>query len=177
MLRADFRRVAGDDARFGLVRFLVLCAYRPGLLAVALYRLQDLAVTRGSLRIAGLIRSLNQTITGADFVNGCKFGAGLLLPHPSGVVVGYAVMAGERCTLLQQVTLGESGANEALDSTGNPLLGDDVTVGAGAKVLGAVSLGKSSVIGANAVVLKSVPEGAVAVGVPARIVVRDVDES
>jgi len=103
-------------------------------------------------------------VSGADIPLGCRIGGGLLLPHPNGVVVHPDARIGANCLLMQQVTLGTSGG-----SPGAPTLAGHVDIGAGAKVLGAVTLGAHTVVGANAVVLCDVPEGATAVGVPARI--------
>ena len=103
-------------------------------------------------------------ITGADIPLGCSIGGGLLLPHPNGIVIHPDARIGPNCLLMQQVTLGVGGP-----IAGAPVLGGHVDVGAGAKILGGVTVGSHAVIGANAVVLCDVPAGAVAVGVPARI--------
>ena len=86
-----------------------------------------------------------------------------MLPHPNGIVIHPATEIGPNCLLLQQVTLG-GGAH------GAPILEGHVDVGAGAKILGAVRIGRHAKIGANAVVLADVPAGSTAVGIPARIV-------
>jgi len=87
------------------------------------------------------------------------------LPHPNGVVIHPSVVIGPNCLIFQQVTLG-------MAHGGVPTLGGHVDVGAGAKVIGRVRLGDHSNVGANAVVTIDVPEGATAVGVPARIIHR-----
>jgi serine O-acetyltransferase len=104
-------------------------------------------------------------VTGADIPLNCKLGGGLLIPHPNGIVIHPDAEIGPNCLLFQQVTVGESAG-------GVPTLEGHVDVGAGAKIVGKLRIGKDAVIGANAVVLKDVPEGATAVGVPARIVSR-----
>jgi len=106
-------------------------------------------------------------VTGADIPLNCKFGGGLLLPHPNGIVIHPRVRIGPNCLLFQQVTLGTGGP-----VPGAPVLAGHVDIGAGAKVLGGVMIGAHAVIGANAVVLSDVPAGATAVGIPARIVAR-----
>lgn len=100
-------------------------------------------------------------VTGADIPANARIAGGLLLPHPNGVVVHPGAEIGPNCLLFQQVTLG-----------GRPKLGGHVDVGAGAKILGAVTVGDHAVIGANAVVTKDVPAGATVAGVPARILGR-----
>ena len=103
-------------------------------------------------------------VTGADIPLTTHIEGGLLLPHPNGVVVHSDSRIGPNCLLFQQVTLGDGGT-----IPGVPVLGGHVDVGAGAKILGGVHIGNHARIGANAVVLCDVPEGHVAVGVPARV--------
>ena len=103
-------------------------------------------------------------ITGADIPLNCDLGGGLVLPHPNGIVIHPRSTIGPNCMIFQQVTIGE-GAREGL-----PRIGGHVDIGAGAKILGGVTIGDHAKIGANAVVLQDVPDGASAVGVPARIV-------
>lgn len=106
-------------------------------------------------------------VTGADIPLNARLGGGLLLPHPNGVVIHPEAVVGPNCLLFQQVTLGTGGRKP-----GAPVLGGHVDVGAGAKLLGGITVGEHAKIGANAVVLDDVPAGAVAIGVPARIIPR-----
>jgi serine O-acetyltransferase len=106
-------------------------------------------------------------VTGADIPLNARLGGGLLLPHPNGIVIHPDAVVGPNCLLFQQVTLGTGGR-----IPGAPRLGGHVDVGAGAKILGGVTVGDHARIGANAVVLDDVPGGALAVGVPARIIPR-----
>ena len=101
-------------------------------------------------------------VTGADIALGCKIGGGLLLPHPNGVVIHPDVVIGPNCLIFQQVTLGVARG-------GVPRLAGHVDVGAGAKVLGPITIGEHARLGANAVVIRDVPAGATAVGNPARV--------
>lgn len=165
VLARDYGRVYPDRS-WRLGGHVKALFFHPGLVAVLLLRIQNALHLRGNRRIAGLIRSVNFFITGADFVLGCRVGPGLQLTHPSGVVVGYMTVIGENCTLMQQVTLGQKNVHGSAGS-GNPLLADDVVISAGAKVLGCVTIGRGAVVGANSVVLDDVPDGAIAVGVPA----------
>lgn len=106
-------------------------------------------------------------VSGADIQLGTRIGGGLLLPHPNGIVVHPEVTIGVNCLLFQQVTLGTAGR-----VPGVPQLGGHVDIGAGAKVLGGITLGDDSQVGANSVLLCDLPAGATAVGIPARIIVR-----
>lgn len=135
--------------------------------AVLLFRLAQ-AVSAFSGALAGLVKQLNQLVTGADIAWQAQVGPGLVLFHPVGVVVGPAVQIGQRCTLQQGVTLGGDGVANS-ESPPSPTLADDVIVGAGARLIGNVHVDSGCVVGANAVVTKSSPAaGMVAVGVPAR---------
>lgn len=104
-----------------------------------------------------------QVVTGADIPINCQLGGGLLLPHPNGVVIHNDSIIGVNCLIFQQVTIGST-------ERGIPRLGGHVDVGAGAKVIGPVTIGDHARIGANAVVTMDVPDGATVVGIPARIV-------
>jgi len=116
--------------------------------------------------VAKFFALLNQILFGCDIARGANIGGGLYLPHPQGVVIGALVSIGKNCIIHQGVTLGARGEEHLLD---NPVVGDEVEIATGAKVLGGVQLGHFARIGANAVVLSSVPDGGVAVGIPARV--------
>jgi serine O-acetyltransferase len=104
-------------------------------------------------------------VTAGEIPLNARIGGGLLLPHPNGIVLYPTVVIGPNCLLFQQVTIGAGGSKP-----GVPTLGGHVDVGAGAKILGGVRIGDHAKIGANAVVLQDVPDGATAVGVPARVI-------
>jgi serine O-acetyltransferase len=139
-------------------------------LATVLFRL---AQTCGAVAplVGYVVKQVNHLMTGADLAWQANLGPGLTLYHPTGVVVGPDATAGSDCVLQQGITLGavrERGRmpDGRLDS---PVLGNGVTIGAGARVLGPVSIGDGAVVGANAVVLTDVPAGHTAVGIPARV--------
>ncbi len=102
---------------------------------------------------------------GAEIAIGCTVSAGLYIPHPYGIVVGVCVI-GEDVVILQNVTIGSRHSH----SPGQARIGRGAYLSAGAAIIGSISIGERAMIGANAVVLRDVPDGAVAVGVPARIV-------
>jgi serine O-acetyltransferase len=95
-----------------------------------------------------------------------RIGVGLKLPHPVGIVIGQGVIIGARCTIYQHVTLGGRRIGD-WRAGAYPVVGDDVTIFAGAVVVGEVNIGDRATIGANAAVLESIPGDSVAVGVPA----------
>ena len=102
-------------------------------------------------------------VSGADIPLNSNLGGGLLLPHPNGIVIHPCAKIGPNCLIFQQVTLGTRGGLEV------PEIGGHVDIGAGAKLLGGIHIGKNSLIVANAVVLIDVPAAAQSVGVPAVI--------
>jgi serine O-acetyltransferase len=127
--------------------------------------IRDYQRARGGLgrRWAALRHRFWSVVTGADIPVTCRIGGGLLIPHPNGIVILPDAEIGPNCLLFQQVTVG---ATEA----GMPRLGGHVDVGAGARLIGPITIGDHARIGANAVVTKDVPAGATAIGIPARIV-------
>ncbi|MEI7554927.1 MAG: serine O-acetyltransferase EpsC [Chloroflexota bacterium] len=114
-----------------------------------------------------LINQLSRFLTGIDIHPGAKIGQGLFIDHGTGVVIGETAELGNNITLYQGVTLGGTGKQRGKR---HPTVEDDVLVGVGAKVLGAITIGKGARIGGGAVVLKDVPPYTTAVGVPARVV-------
>lgn len=131
------------------------------------YRRDKLSGTKLGLiksKVAVVRHRFWSVVTGADIpLNTWGLGEELLLEHPNGIVIHPDVEMGPHCQLFQQVTLGTG------PTPGVPRLGAHVFVGAGAKILGGVTIGDYAVIGANAVVITDVPAGATAVGIPAQI--------
>jgi serine O-acetyltransferase len=122
------------------------------------------AVLRRLARLRHLFWSI---VTASDIDPLCRIGSGLMLPHPNGVIFHGNAVIGDNCMIMQQVTVGMIGDGEY------PVVGDNVYIGAGAKILGRVRVGSGSRIGAMAVVLEDVPEGCTAVGIPARVITRN----
>lgn len=171
-LRRDFARYR-PAVTYSPFRILCAAATNPGLLALVFLRLQMAAVSRGRDRTAGIIRLVALVMTGADFVPGCVAGPGLLMHHPSGVVLGGGAVLGDDCTILQQVTLGERYA-DGRGPHSYPRVGDRCTLGAGARLIGGITVASDCNVGANSVVLADVPRGATVVGAPARVIGRNV---
>ena len=128
--------------------------------AVVLLRCAQAAGRRLPL-LGSLLKQLNHLLCGCDIAWQADIGPGLILFHPTGVVVGPACSLGAHCSLMQGVTLGSTPA-------GSPTLGADVFVGPGACVLGPVTVGAGAIVGANAVVVADVDARTVVGGVPAR---------
>lgn len=103
-------------------------------------------------------------VTGADIPLNSKIGGGLLLPHPNGIVIHPEAVIGPNCLIFQQVTIGTRSGSKP------PVIGGNVDIGAGAKILGDIRIGDHANIGANAVVLKDIPASKSAAGIPAVII-------
>ncbi len=115
--------------------------------------------------IARLISQLARFFTLIEIHPGAQMGHGILIDHGCGVVIGETTVVGDNCTIYQGVTLGGVGLNKGKR---HPTLGNNVTVGAGAKILGAFEVGDNCTIAANAVLLKPLDNDTTAVGIPAR---------
>ncbi len=166
-IRRDIRAARERDPARPTTAEVVLTY--PGGHAVWGYRISHWLWRRDARLPARALGELTRIMTGVDIHPGAILGPGLFIDHATGVVIGETAEVGEDVTLFHGVTLGGSGKDTGKR---HPTVGDRVTVGAGAKVLGAIKVGDDSRIGANAVVVKEVPAGAVVVGVPGQIVSR-----
>ena len=147
----------------------VLLLY-PGIHALAAYRVAHRLHEKGYYFGARAISQTARAITGIEIHPGAKIGKGLMIDHGMGVVIGETAEIGDHCTLYQGVTLGGTGKDVGKR---HPTLGNNVLVGAGAKVLGPFRIGDNTKIAANAVVLAEIPDQCTAVGIPARVVKKD----
>jgi serine O-acetyltransferase len=138
-----------------------------GFHALLMYRAAHALHEKGWKMSARAVSQLAKFFTGIEIHPGASIGRGLFIDHGTGVVIGETAVIGDNCTLYQGVTLGGTGKQTGKR---HPTLGDNVMVGAGAKILGNFTVGSGSRIAAGAVVLREVPENATAVGVPARVV-------
>lgn len=152
---------------------------RPGPFALVLYRASNALWTRGHPALAEGVWRLNLLVTGADIHPAAQIGGGLRLTHTSGLVIGKGARLGSDCNVLHGVTIGGSGKRwfDPSFEDGLPEIGDGTEIWAGAKVLGAVKVGRGCHIGANAVVTRDLPDGAsYTVGQPVRDLRRRVEE-
>lgn len=139
----------------------------PGVHAVWVYRVAHRMWREPLLRLpARLLSQLTRALTGIEIHPGAQLGRRLFIDHGMGVVVGETTMVGDDVVLFHGSTLGGKSMKRGKR---HPTLGDNVVVGAGAKVLGPIWIGDGVLIGANAVVVKDVPAGSVAIGVPAEV--------
>lgn len=119
--------------------------------------------------LARLISQIARFFTGIEIHPGATIGKGLCIDHGMGVVIGETAEIGDDVLIYHGVTLGGTGKDKGKR---HPTIGNGVVIGAGAKVLGPIKVGDNAKIGANAVVVKDVPEGATAVGIPAKNIIR-----
>ena len=141
-----------------------------GLHAVWAHRISHKLYKNNHKFSARLISQTAKAVTGIEIHPGATIGKNLFIDHGSGVVIGETTEIGDNCTLYQGVTLGGTGKDTGKR---HPTLGNNVMVGAGARVLGPFRVGDGSKIAANAVVLNEVPDNCTAVGIPAKVVKRN----
>ncbi|HBS25684.1 MAG TPA: serine O-acetyltransferase [Gammaproteobacteria bacterium] len=164
-LRQDIRCVFERDPA-ARNTFEVLTTY-PGVWAVIIHRLSHWLWNAKLKWIARVISTFSRWITGIEIHPGAKIGCSFFIDHGMGVVIGETAEVGDDCTLYHGVTLGGTSWSKGKR---HPTLGNDVVVGAGAKVLGPILINNGARIGSNAVVVKEVPAGATVVGIPGHIV-------
>lgn len=144
--------------------------YEPSLLVIIWYRFGQAVLPCRVFLIGWLLRAVHligymclTLMTGIQLPRGCKIGAGLRIFHFGCIVLNPDVIIGENCTLRHGVTIGTRTGDHDV-----PVIGNNVNIGAGAKILGKIKIGDNVTIGANAVVISDVPDNHIAVGVPAR---------
>jgi len=161
VLLADLRAKQALYSQYGGRCSLLRAFFTDGTLAIILYRLQWALARMRLAPLALVVQWLNK------FMNGCMigvradFGPGFVLAHPVGTIVNSAVRGGRNIVLQSSVVIGENRGR-------SPVLGDDVFVGSGAKIIGGIRIGSGARIGANAVVTRDVAAGETVVGIPAR---------
>jgi serine O-acetyltransferase len=171
-LRTDFQVIFDRDPAARNWLEVLLCY--PGLHAIWIYRFAHWLHLLSLPIIPRFISQLARFLTGIEIHPGAVIGSGAFIDHGMGVVIGETVIIGENVLLYQGVTLG--GTGKELGKR-HPTLGDNVVVGAGAKVLGNIEIGNDVRIGAGSVLLKSVPSGSTVVGIPGRVVQRKGESS
>ncbi|MBI4842759.1 MAG: cysteine--tRNA ligase [Nitrospirae bacterium] len=151
-------------------RLEIILAY-PGFHAVFLHRINHMLWNAGIPIIPRLFSQLGRFLTGIDIHPGAKIAGGCFIDHGMGIVIGETSEVGENALLYQGVTLGGTGKEKGKR---HPTLGNNVVVGAGTKILGAITIGDNVKIGANSVVLHPVPDNSIVVGVPGRVIKKKV---
>jgi len=166
-LREDIQVIYDKDPAAGNILEVLLCY--PGLHALIAYRIAHRLDKWKILLLPRLMSYFTRIITGIEIHPSAKIGKRFFIDHGEGVVIGATTIVGDDVLIYQQVTLGGTGKEQGKR---HPTLGDNVIVGAGAKVLGNINIGNYSRIGAGSVVVEDVPEYSTVIGVPGRIVQR-----
>lgn len=156
-----------DPAAKGNLQIIFLYT---GLHAIVAYQLSNFLWKHKFPFLARLVSQTARFFTGIEIHPGAKIGRGLFIDHGMGVVIGETTIIGDNVTLFQGVTLGGTGKETGKR---HPTLGDNIVVGAGAKILGNIMIENNSYIGANAVVIKDVPANTTVVGVPGHVTKQD----
>ncbi|MCS5698621.1 serine O-acetyltransferase [Cyanobium sp. FGCU-52] len=164
-LRADLAIIRERDPAARGTLEILLCY--PGLHALALHRLSHRLWTLGMPLLPRLLSQLGRLLTGVEIHPGARIGRGVFIDHGMGVVIGETSVIGDQCLLYQGVTLGGTGKQHGKR---HPTLEENVVVGAGAKVLGAITVGANTRIGAGSVVLRDVAPDSTVVGIPGRVI-------
>ena len=167
-LRRDIQAVRDRDPAARSTLEVLLCY--PGVHALVFHRLAHAIWRRGFTVPARFVSHLSRFLTGIEIHPAARLGPGLFIDHGMGVVIGETAEVGENVTLLQGVTLGGTSLKR---EKRHPTLGNNVVVGAGAKIIGGFKIGDGSRIGAGSVVVREVPTNSVVVGVPGRVTYRD----
>lgn len=144
----------------------VLICY-PGLHAVLVHKITHYLYIHRRYLIARILSQIMRGLTGIEIHPGAKIGKNLFIDHGMGVVIGETAEIGDNVTIYHGVTLGGI-SNDAVKR--HPTVGNNVIIGAGAKLLGPIVIGDNSKIGANSVVLDNVPDNSTVVGIPGKVV-------
>lgn len=153
-----------DPAAKSLIE-VMLCY--PGFHAVLFYKLSHRLYLKKRFVLARIISQIGRKVTGIEIHPGAKIGKKLFIDHGMGVVIGETAEVGDNVTIYHGVTLGGTGKDTGKR---HPTVEDNVIIGAGAKILGPITIGRNAKVGANAVVLKDVPPNVTVAGIPASIV-------
>ena len=164
-LKADLAIICQRDPAARGVLETLLCY--PGLHAIVIHRISHQLWVRGVPLLPRVMSQLARWVTGIEIHPGAKIGAGVFIDHGMGLVIGETSIIGDNCLLYQGVTLGGTGKSSGKR---HPTLRENVVVGAGAKILGAIEVGENTRIGAGSVVLRDVGPNSTVVGVPGRVI-------
>ena len=166
-LRQDMQAVFDRDPAARSAAEVLLCY--PGLHAIWFHRLAHWLWEHGHLLLARWLSHLGRLLTGIEIHPGARIGPGFFIDHGMGVVIGETAEVGANVTLYHGVTLGGVSWQKGKR---HPTVGDSVVVGAGAKILGPITIGDHTRVGANSVVVKDVPAYKTVVGIPGKVVTR-----
>lgn len=165
LIREDFAAVKRNDP--AIKSSIELFFNYPGLMAITHYRVAHKLYCKNFRIFARILMGFTQFLSGIDIHPACKIGRRIFIDHGSGVVIGETAILGDDITIYQGVTLGGVSLEKVKR---HPTIENGVVIGAGAKILGNITIGANAKIGANSVVIRDVPPNATAVGIPARVI-------
>ena len=156
-----------DPAARSIIETLLTC---PGLHAILWHRLNHWLWKKNLFLLARISAHISRFLTGIEIHPGAAVGRGFFIDHGMGIVIGETSEIGDNCSIYHGVTLGGTTWNKGKR---HPTLEDEVVVGAGAKILGPITVGEAARIGSNAVVIKNVPARSTVVGIPGRVITKE----
>ncbi len=162
-IKRDIRVIFERDPAAKSILEVVLCY--PGLHALILHRIAHYFYLKNMVIFPRLLSQISRFLTGVEIHPGAKIGSGFFIDHGMGIVIGETAEIGDNVTLYQGVTLGGTGKEKGKR---HPTVGNNVVLGAGAKVLGPVEVGCNAKVGSGSVVLSNVPSNTTVVGVPGK---------
>ncbi|MFJ2989756.1 serine O-acetyltransferase [Collimonas sp. NPDC087041] len=169
-LYADLARqyfFSGQTGKSPTALGLMLATFSPRFTPIVIFRLSHWCFQKKLSPLAKILSMVNFVIFGLEIAVRCEIGPGLYFPHTQGTVIG-ALRIGVNATIYHNVTFGAREVDIEYQAEARPIVGNNVIIGAGAKVLGAVLIGDDARVGANAVVLEDVGPGTTVVGIPAK---------
>ena len=166
-IQADLALIKERDPAARGIAEILLCY--PGFQAITLHRLSHrMWQSHLPLKLlARIVSQISRGLTGIEIHPGARIGYGVFIDHGMGVVIGETAEVGDRCLLYQGVTLGGTGKE---NGKRHPTVANNVVIGAGAKILGAITIGSNTRVGAGSVVVNNVEENCTVVGIPGRVV-------
>jgi len=168
LIKADFKAVFERDPAARSTLEVIFCY--PGFHAIVFHRIAHWLWTRKLKLLARILSHISRFLTGIEIHPGARIGKGFFIDHGMGIVIGETAEIGDNVTIYQGVTLGGTSFTRGKR---HPTIESNVTIGAGAKILGALTVGSDTKIGANSVVIMDAPPSSTVVGVPAKVVLKE----
>lgn len=168
VLKIDLERYTGRKSTYWNI--LRLFFAKAGFRAIVFYRFGHYFYIKKWGFLASMCQRLMHHLCSCFIHPAAKIGTGFLIAHVGSIIVGGGTIIGNNCDIRQNVTFGGNFNKKNEDGRMQPLLEDNISIGAGACILGPVTIGANSIIGANSVVTKDIPPGKIAAGIPARVI-------